>query len=124
MLHLLNLPARLTLHAGRMKGEPGINSQSLRAIPIWPAGYRSYWSLCRWHSALLGLDHATKSSLQYGYPDADIPIVQMSIDEAQPASFHFDYSNCKLSFNCEQNATLTMSLTCARSARPLRHARR
>jgi hypothetical protein len=52
------------------------------------------------------------------YPDADIPIVQMSIDETQPASFHFDYSNRKLSFECEQNATLTMSLTCACSARP------
>ena len=50
---------------------------------------------------LLRLDHATKSALQYVYPDADIPIVQMSIDETQPASFHFDYSNRKLSFKCE-----------------------
>ena len=37
-----------------------------------------------------GLDHGTWSVLCHVFPEANIPVIQISIDETQPAEFHYE----------------------------------
>ncbi len=43
-----------------------------------------------WLDEAWGLDHGTWSVLAHAFPDADVPVVQLSLDAAQPAQFHYE----------------------------------
>ncbi len=61
-------------------GDLGLCKRVQQLLSPVPVGLDQRW----------GLDHGTWSVLCHVYPEADIPVVQLSIDETQPASFHYD----------------------------------
>jgi 4,5-DOPA dioxygenase extradiol len=62
------------------RGDPGVARRVQEVLPPLPVRLDDSW----------GLDHGTWSVLRHVYPDADVPVLQLSIDETQPAAFHFE----------------------------------
>ena len=61
-------------------GEPELATRVQKLLAPLPVRRDESW----------GLDHGTWSVLRHVYPKPDVPVVQLSIDENQPASFHYD----------------------------------
>ncbi len=61
-------------------GDPDLAARVQRLLAPVPVRRDDRW----------GLDHGTWSVLRHVYPQADIPVVQLSIDETQPPSFHYE----------------------------------
>ena len=61
-------------------GDPDLARRVQKLLAPLPVALDNSW----------GLDHGTWSVLRHVYPEADIPIVQLSIDETQPPLFHFE----------------------------------
>jgi 4,5-DOPA dioxygenase extradiol len=61
-------------------GDPALALRVRELLEPLDAGIDQQW----------GLDHGTWSVLAHVFPDADIPVVQLSIDETKPPQFHFE----------------------------------
>ena len=61
-------------------GDPELARRVQKLLAPVPVEFEERW----------GLDHGTWSVLCHVYPKADIPVVQLSIDETKPALFHYE----------------------------------
>lgn len=61
-------------------GAPQVANLAAKAVDATPVGLTEEW----------GLDHGTWTVLKHIYPQADVPVLQLSIDYAKPASHHYD----------------------------------
>jgi 4,5-DOPA dioxygenase extradiol len=61
-------------------GDPNLAARVRTLLAPFPVRLDQSW----------GLDHGTWSVLCHAYPQADVPVVQLSIDETQPPSFHYE----------------------------------
>ena len=61
-------------------GDPELARRIQSLLAPLPVGLDDRW----------GLDHGTWSVLCHVFPEADIPVLQLSIDETQPAEFHYE----------------------------------
>jgi 4,5-DOPA dioxygenase extradiol len=61
-------------------GDPDLARRVQRMLAPLPVELDESW----------GLDHGTWSVLCHVYPEADVPVVQLSIDETQPPAFHYE----------------------------------
>jgi len=62
------------------RGDPALANRVQKLLAPVEVGLDQSW----------GLDHGTWSVLKHAYPNADVPVVQLSIDATKPAAFHYE----------------------------------
>lgn len=62
------------------KGSPALAEETQKALSPISVELDEKW----------GLDHGAWSVIKHLFPDANIPVVQLSIDYTQPAQYHYD----------------------------------
>ncbi len=62
------------------KGSPELAKETQSLVTTTAVGLDEKW----------GLDHGAWSVIKHLYPNANIPVIQMSIDYSQPAQYHYD----------------------------------
>ncbi len=74
-------PAELFAVQYPAPGDPDLALEVAEVVkPTWVGLDRDSW----------GIDHGTWSVLVHSFPDASIPVVQLSVDASKPASYHFE----------------------------------
>lgn len=63
-----------------VKGSPELAQETAKLIHTTDVGLDHDW----------GLDHGTWTVVRHMYPDADIPVLQLSIDYSKPPQYHYD----------------------------------
>lgn len=62
-------------------GAPELADEVAEVVkPTWVGADQDSW----------GLDHGTWSVLTHVFPDADVPVAQLSVDASKPASYHYE----------------------------------
>ncbi len=61
-------------------GSPELAKQTKALIQKTEVGLDDHW----------GLDHGAWTVIKHLYPDADVPVIQMSLDHTKPAKYHFE----------------------------------
>lgn len=61
-------------------GSPWLAQETRQTVKKFPVEFDQDW----------GLDHGTWSILNKMFPQADVPVIQLSLDYTQPPQYHFD----------------------------------